>query len=136
MPRRLSPEHRLEPDALLRVVARIIVVGALFLALGCMHWTGEPLDAALGRRATLRLRLRDGSSVIVREAVVQADSIVGVPWGSAPRGSRIAVARTQVERVDVGEADELRTTGLVVGIVAIVLGACAWLAVAPYHDPS
>ena len=108
----------------------------MFFALGCVHWTGVPVDAALERRATLRLRLRDGSSVIVREAEVSADSIVGIPWGSAPRGSRIAVARTQVERVDVGETDELRTTGLVVGIVAIVLGAFAWLAVAPYHDPS
>jgi hypothetical protein len=78
------------------------------------------------RPATLRLHLRDGSSVIVREAVVRADSITGVPWGSAPRGARIAVARTQVERVDVGQTDEIRTTGLLVGIVALALGGFVW----------
>ena len=68
----------------------------------------------------------------MRNAVVGPDSIVGLPWGGGPVGSRIAVARAQVERVEVGETDELKTTGLVVGIVAAVVGAFVW-AIATIH---
>jgi hypothetical protein len=117
-----------ECEALLRFLTRNILVGVFFLTLGCTHWSGVPVNAALDQPANLRLHLRDGSIVIVRNATVRADSIVGVPWGSAPLGSRVAVARTQVERVDVGETDELRTTGLVVGVLVVALGALAWLA--------
>jgi hypothetical protein len=97
-----------------------------------MHWSGVPVDAATTRRPTLRLHLRDASSVIVREAVVSADSIVGVPWGSVPAGSRFAVPRTRVERVDVGETDPIKTTRLVFGLAVVVVGAFAW-AVAHIH---
>jgi len=83
----------------------------------------------------LRLRLRDGSTLIVREAVVGSDSIVGLPWGDAPAGSRVAVARAQVERIEVGKTDKLRTAGVIVGIVLGVLGGLAWLVVSsPWHE--
>jgi hypothetical protein len=68
----------------------------------------------------------------VKNAVVRPDSIVGLPWGGGPVGSRIAVACEQVERVDVGETDELKTTGLVLGLVAVVVGTFAW-AIAHIH---
>ena len=75
----------------------------------------------------MRLHLRDGNDVIVREAVVSADSIVGVPWGSVPKGARIAVARAQVERLDVGETNQVRTVFLLLGILGVTLGTLSWL---------
>jgi hypothetical protein len=116
------------------VVARIITNGALFVALGCMHWAGVAVNPVPGASTTLRLHLRDGSSVIVREAVVSADSIAGTPWGSVPKGSKVSVARAQVERVEVGELDPLRTSGLILVILAVPVGTLVWV-VRHFRDP-
>jgi len=77
------------------------------------------VGAVQPRRANFRLHLRDGSTVIVRDAVVRTDSIVGVRWGSTP-GLQIAVARTEVERIEVAKMDELRTVGLIVSLAIVV----------------
>jgi hypothetical protein len=134
MLRRFLQECRLELGAHLRAIARIATAGAFFVAFACMNWVGMPIKTVPSAPTNLRLHLRDGSSLIVRKAVVSADSIVGIPWGSAPEGSRIAVARTKVERVDVGETDQLRTTGLLLGILAIPVGTLVWLA-KHFRDP-
>jgi hypothetical protein len=111
-----------------------MVLGAFFLTLGCMRWSGVPVNAGPKSPSTLRLHLRGGGDVIVKNAVIRPDSIVGLPWGGGPVGSRIAVACEQVERVDVGETDDLKTTGLVFGLVAVVFGAFAWT-VTHFRDP-
>ncbi|HEY9229270.1 MAG TPA: hypothetical protein VIP11_21665 [Gemmatimonadaceae bacterium] len=118
-----SLEHRLEVKALIRRAAERILFGAFFLTVGCMRWNGVPLDSGLRGPTILRLHLRDGSTVTVREAVVRGDSIIGVRAGNAAARSRIAVALAQVERAGVGETDNRRTAGLVFGLLVVV-----WLA--------
>ena len=134
---RESPsERRLALHKLPRAVAqRALLVALLFMA-GCMHWSGLTPDATVKRPAILRLHLHDGSVITVREAVVSEDSIVGAPWGGGVAGSRVAVARAHVDRIEIGEKDALRTTGLVLGIVVAAVGALVLLAVATYNDPS
>lgn len=102
---------------------------ACFAMLGCMRWSAAPVNVGLSAPATLRLHLRGGGTVIVRNAVVQPDSIIGAPWGGASAGARIAVARAQVERIDVGETDEEKTTWLAIGLVIVTVGGSAWLLV-------
>jgi hypothetical protein len=119
-----------------RAFGRTVTSGAFFVALGCMQWSAVPLNPAAGEPMTLRLHLRDGSSVIAREAVVSADSIVGLPWGSAQKVERVSVARAQVEQVDVGETDPIRTTYLILGIFAAAVGTLVWQSKKYSYDPS
>jgi hypothetical protein len=58
---------------------------------------------------TLRSYLRDGTKMVVREAVVRPDSIVGL--SSSAASWRVAVARTEVEGIDVSQTDKSRTAG-------------------------
>ena len=99
---------------------------ACFAMLGCMRWTAAPPNSGLSAPAALRLHLRDGGSVIVRNAVVRSDSIVGFAWGGGQ--DRIAVARSQVERFDIGETSEGKTFALVFGLIVVVLGGLLWVA--------
>ena len=91
------------------------------------------MNAAPMSPSTLRLHLRGGGDVILKNTVIRPDSIVGLPWGGGPVGLG-AVACEQVERVDVGETEDIKTTGLVFGLVAVVLGAFAWT-VTHFRDP-
>lgn len=102
-------------------------VGAFILALGCMRWSGVPANATPNPTATLRLLFRDGTSVIVKRAVVSDDSIVGVPWGSVSADARFAVARTQVVRVEVGQRDASKAELLVVGLTFLVVGTVLYV---------
>jgi len=69
----------------------------------------------------------------VQNAVVRADSIVGIPWGSTPAGSRVAVARAQVDRIDVGETDRDKTGALIFGIVVVTLGGAYLILYEAFH---
>src|SRR5215831_2632797 len=107
---------------------------AFVVMIGCMHWRATDLKPVPTPAPPLRLHLRDGSTLIVKEAVVSADSVLGVPWGSVPKGSRVAVPRAQVERVDVGEVDANRTTGLIFVILAVPV-AVLFCAARHFRDP-
>jgi len=109
-----------------------IIVFVFVLVGGCMRWDALTVTDVSPRPTNLRLHLHDGSTVIVRHAVVQADSIVGDPWGGGPAGSRISVALRQVDRIEVGETDENKTAFLVVGILLGIVGLGVW-AVSAIH---
>jgi hypothetical protein len=99
------------------------------LTLGCTGWKAVPVDA-VPSPSTLRVQLRDGSSVTVRDALVRDDSIVGIRWGSMPP-LPVAVALTQVQRIEVAETDRARTITVIVnvGILALcAVGLAALLA--------
>ena len=72
----------------------------------------------------LRVYLRNGTSVIVRDAVVRADSVVGVRSGSMPPAP-IVMALTQVEHVEVAETDTFKTAAVIVGGAILGLAAVA-----------
>ena len=84
MRHRLSRNHRPERDPLLRSIVRTAFLGAFLLMLGCTSWEPVPVNTVPSPSATLRVHLRDGTSVIVRDAVVRTDSIVGIRSGSMP----------------------------------------------------
>ena len=102
-----------------RFVTRSIVQSALLAALGCTQWSAVPNGTAPRPDAeVLRLHLRNGSSVTLKGAFFSPDSIEGVAPDTTLHGSRIAVARADVDRIDEPYLDVVRTTGLLIGIAA------------------
>ena len=93
-----------------------------------------PVSALPQEPANLRLYLRDGDTVIVQAAVVRADSIIGVRWGSATPGLRMAVALTQVERTEVARTDRTGTALLIFGLVIVGYVALMGLALLAYSN--
>ena len=133
MRRRLSLNHRLRLACNFHNVAQPVFIGAL-LALGCASWSRVPVSALPQEPANLRLYLRDGDTVIVQAAVVRADSIIGVRWGSATPGLRMAVALTQVERTEVARTDRTGTALLIFGLVIVGYVALMGLALLAYSN--
>ena len=134
MPHQLSQEHRRDLARHLRGIARQVVFGVVIPLLGCTYWSGTPVDLAPRGPANLRLHLRDGQTVIVRNAVVRADSIVGLQAGNTPPGLQIAVARAEVDRVEIARIDGPRTAALVVGLVILGFVAVACLTLLAYAN--
>ena len=81
------------------------------------------------------MHLRDGTSVIVRDAVLRSDSIVGTRSGSRPP-LPVAVAHDQVQRVEVAQTDRRRTAIVGVGILVLAAVALAFLvmSIPGYHE--
>jgi len=123
MRHRLSREQRLDTNPMLRGMVQHALLSAFLLTLGCTGWQSVPVDAVPSRSATLRVQLRDGTSVIIREATVRADSIVGVRSGSMPLVP-VAVALTQVARIEVAETDRSKTAKVIIGVA--IFGAAAF----------
>src|SRR5262245_26199844 len=137
MRHRLSRKHRPERDPLLRSIVRTAFLGAFLLMLGCTSWEPVPVNTVPSPSATLRVHLRDGTSVIVRDAVVRTDSIVGIRSGSMPP-LPVAVALAQVQRVEVAETDRRRNATVLinVGILALAAFALVFLVagITGYHE--
>lgn len=139
MRHRLSRDYRLGLGALFRSIVQTVLLGAFSLTLACTGWYRVPVEAVPAPARTLRVHLRDGTSVIVRDAVVRADSIVGVVSGSMPPVPA-ALALAQVEHVEVAEMDRTRTAHAILNVA--ILAACvvgAFFLLAPitgigYHE--
>ena len=109
---------------------------AFLLTHGCTGWRGVPLEAVPSPSPTLRVHLRDGTSVILRDAFVRADSIVGVRSGSMPPAP-VVVALAQVERAEVAETDRSKTAAVIVGATILGLSAFGLLVLwAVTHPPT
>ena len=121
MRHRLSRDYGLGLGALLRRIVRHALLGTLSLTLACTGWHGVPIQALPSPVASLCVHLRDGTNVIVRDAVVRSDSIVGVVSGSMPPVPT-ALALAQVDRVEVAEVDRARTAHAIVNVT--ILAAC------------
>jgi hypothetical protein len=88
---------------------------------GCKMWE-EPLGPApaTGRRlGTVRLTLAGDSALVLKDAQVRGDSIVGSPRGTT---SQTAVALADVKKTELRHLDPVRTfwTGFL-GVAAVLL---------------
>jgi hypothetical protein len=105
-------------------MARWVAALALLLCcpLGaCTSWRTAPVSGlravALSGRETVRITRTNTSVLVLRHAQVQGDSVVGEA-GSPPQ--RVAVATNEIQRLDVRKVSATRTTGLSLGVLAVV----------------
>ncbi|HUQ83031.1 MAG TPA: hypothetical protein VM076_17900 [Gemmatimonadaceae bacterium] len=102
-------------------ILRTLGFAAVMLTTACHVWQPATLDPAheyLNGRA--RLYRTDGISVILDGPRVEGDSIVGRwPGGSA----RVALARSDVQRVEVSRISRGRTAVVGLGLFAMYLAA-------------
>jgi len=114
-------------------VRRIIAVVGSMLALGCATWRTVPIAPepapAERRLGSVRVTPTDDTLVVWEDAVLTADSVVGLVRGRAGAGAaRAAVAREDVRRIEVRERRWFGGRGLLgtVGVLgALVLAALA-----------
>lgn len=104
-----------------------VLLPALF-ATGCYGWSGKPTPTPESTQQLpdpVRITRNDAATLVLREATVSGDSIVGYTEGSPETRQRVAIALTEVERVQGREVSFVKTAGtsfaitLVVGIIAI-----------------
>lgn len=113
--------------------ALLVLPFALALSAGACHgWyaqTGPAPDvvAAQDGRRTLRVTRRDQSVMVLTNAQVVGDSIVGTT-GSPPQRATVAVA--DVQRIDRRGVNAFKTGGLVFGTLLIVTTVAVAAAVA------
>jgi hypothetical protein len=106
---------------------------ALLLWLNACHvWRPQTLGPAtrFDSKAHVRVERNDGSSVVFIGPRIVGDSVIGLWAGSS---SRLAVAVSDVRRVDEYRASPARTTLTVLGVVGgavIVVGAVLGLMIA------
>jgi hypothetical protein len=81
----------------------VLLMAVVILQGGCRGWIEKPIVPDTGitipERGTLRVTMKDGTVVSVRDSFITADSIVGV--FSAEPLRRAAIARTDVTRIEV-----------------------------------
>ena len=111
-----------------RFARRSVVLGTLLAAFGCMQWSAAPNGTVPHPDvAVIRLYLRDGSSVTLKGAMFSPDSIEGVAPDSTRFGIRVAVARADVDRIDVPHVDFVRTGELLIALAAAGVAAAITL---------
>lgn len=93
------------------------------IATGCSSWGGSvpPTAQALdrGRRALeVRVVRHDSTFLVLRDPVIRNDSITGTLGG----GADTTVALAELARMEVRRPDALRTGGLLLLMVAAVVG--------------
>ena len=109
-----------------RRTAPIVLATLTFAA--CSSW--HPATAPTAADSTtfvhdVRITRTDHSVLLLDRAQVVGDSLVG-----AAGGARVAVALRDIERVEERRPSPIRTTGLVLGIVAGTLAVLIVVAVA------
>lgn len=119
------------------------VVGAVVATLlfsGCAHWTRSSLapqdTVAVQPQTRIRLFLRTGQTVVVQNASVARDTLVGTlesidPPDAFPKahpGRRVAVPLTNVESVEVRRGNTIATIGLTLGLVMLGFGVILGIA--------
>lgn len=102
----------------MRTSARCLV---LVLLAGCTSWHPRTSPSPGSHTAydhPVRVVRKDHSDVVLREAYVIGDSLVG-----RAGETRAAVALSDIERVDERELSFARTSGLLFGLAAVAVGA-------------
>lgn len=96
------------------------------LCSACYHWHPEPLAPSAGadeaRASAVKLSLVDGSTLVLYDALVRADSVTGLR--SLEHSARIAIPRADIGTMEVRHLHAGKTTlavGLAVGVVAGVV---------------
>lgn len=94
---------------------------------GCAAWMERPAPAPTASRVIpgpVRLTRTDGSAVVLADAMVRDDSIMGAPNHNPDAG--VSLALSDVRRVEVRRVDVASTTW------AVLLGAAAAARIALY----
>lgn len=116
-----------------RPARRPILALCCLLALGaCTTWEEQsaPAPAAAGREIrAVRLTLDDGFSMVLENAVVRGDSIVGTP---PDRSVQTAVALADVKKAEIRRIDPASTFWTV--FLGVVAAAVAFPYVALYGE--
>jgi len=119
-----------------RVIAGMLLITLLPQLTACTSWRVQPVSPAQAlsdaRPRDVRVRLRrDGSTVVIPQARLVGDSIIGyqepATFHFTPR--RVAVALSDVQGVAVRRADAGRTV-LAVAAAAGLMGLIVWGVVA------
>jgi hypothetical protein len=100
----------------MRSVHRLLLPLALLSTLpACQTWYGRwPGSQALP--SPVRVTLTDGSVLVMRDAQVQRDSLIGMVGERADERQRVAVAMPQVHRMEERGVDFPATVGLTAAI--------------------
>lgn len=95
----------------------------LFAASGCTRWGGHPLpepSSGRGLPDPLRVTRADHSVLVLRDAVIVGDSVVGF---AGPEHARAAVALADVRSVQARKLDFLGTVGAAAGVYLVATAA-------------
>jgi hypothetical protein len=105
---------------------RLLLLPVLLLSAlsACQTWyvRGIPQDPApRALPSPVRVTLTDGSVLVMRDAEVRADSLIGMVGERAASPLRVAVAMPQVRRVEERGVDFPATVGLTTAITLTVV---------------
>jgi hypothetical protein len=114
----------MSPDRLInraRIVARSVLLA--YLAAACSTWAAVA-PPRLNTRSweSVRLELRDGRQVLLRETTLSGDSLVA----SDHAGNRIAAAVADVRSMEIRRFDAVQTAWVVIGVAAFIAFALFW----------
>lgn len=103
----------------------LLAAACLLLMGGCTAWMERPAPAVSRIiPGPVRLTRTDGSTVVLADAMVRDDSIIGAPNHNPDAG--VSLALSEVRRVEVRRVDVASTTW------AVLLGAAAAARIALY----
>lgn len=112
----------------------VTVAAAVAFLAGCHSWgvPDDPSPASLRQESPrdVRVTRSSGEEILLRDARVREDSVVG----TAPDGSRTAVALSSARRMQVREFDGVETALLTAGIGAGALVAVGALFTVAFLD--
>lgn len=109
----------------MRASARFL---AIVLVAGCATWHPQATPSPRSNKAfdhRVRVVRKDHSEVVLREAYVVGDSLVG-----RADTARVAVALSDIDRLDQRELSFVRTGGLLFGLAAVAVGALLIVSIA------
>lgn len=102
---------------------RVIAISLLLLTTACMTWTRpEPPDAALSRvdAKPIQVTRADHSTIILKNASVQDDSLVGIADDGS--NTRVAIPISEIQGVSQLHLDTPRSLALTGGVLLSALG--------------
>ena len=112
-----------------------VVLSLAVFASGCFGWAGKrtPEPASTQRLPDpVRITRTDASTIVLRDAAVSGDSIVGYTSGSAETRQRVAVALRDVRTMEAKEVAFLRTAGLSFAVTIVAAAAAVVLVLASW----
>lgn len=105
---------------------------ALVLVSGCWSWQTLNGGVTPERRYTVRAHLKSGVTAQLADATIREDSVVGRPW-RGQSDERTAIARADIERLEVGTVRARTNLVIITGVLAVVLYALIEAVRHAYH---
>lgn len=104
-------------------VGSMLLVSMLLALVGCMTWTQPaPPGPSLSRvsQHPIQIARTDHSTIIIKNASVQGDSLIGVAADGS--NARISIPISEIQGVSTRELDPGRSLALTGGIILSALG--------------